>query len=33
MIQIRNITWIADMIVMSRREHIDNIIPLFAPRI
>ncbi|KAH0487439.1 MAG: uncharacterized protein KVP18_001944 [Porospora cf. gigantea A] len=31
--EIRNITWIADMIVMSRREHIDNIIPLFAPRI
>eukprot|EP00921_Rhytidocystis_pertsovi_P023053 GHVQ01036721.1.p1 GENE.GHVQ01036721.1~~GHVQ01036721.1.p1 ORF type:complete len:397 (+),score=48.91 GHVQ01036721.1:214-1404(+) len=31
--EIRNVQWIADMILMHRKEHIDSIIPIFAPRI
>eukprot|EP00918_Siedleckia_nematoides_P083345 GHVU01182728.1.p1 GENE.GHVU01182728.1~~GHVU01182728.1.p1 ORF type:complete len:395 (+),score=89.56 GHVU01182728.1:280-1464(+) len=30
--EIRNIVWIADMILMRRKEHIDEILPIFAPR-
>lgn len=31
--EIRNIVWIAEMILMKRKEHIDSIVPLFEPRI
>ncbi|OII77844.1 vacuoloar ATP synthase subunit D [Cryptosporidium andersoni] len=30
--EIRNITWIADMILMKRRDQVDAIVPIFAPR-
>lgn len=31
--EIRNIVWIADMILMKRKEYIsDQIVPLFPPR-
>ncbi|EEA05835.1 vacuoloar ATP synthase subunit D, putative [Cryptosporidium muris RN66] len=31
--EIRNITWIADMILMKRRDQVDAIVPIFAPRV
>eukprot|EP00922_Rhytidocystis_sp_ex-Travisia-forbesii_P072578 GHVS01108200.1.p1 GENE.GHVS01108200.1~~GHVS01108200.1.p1 ORF type:complete len:431 (-),score=54.82 GHVS01108200.1:88-1200(-) len=30
--EIRNVQWIADMILMNRQEHMDSIIPIFASR-
>eukprot|EP00919_Chromeraceae_sp_WS-2016_P022593 GHVR01053629.1.p1 GENE.GHVR01053629.1~~GHVR01053629.1.p1 ORF type:complete len:233 (-),score=35.93 GHVR01053629.1:223-921(-) len=30
--EIRNIMWIADMISMGGKEHVDDIVPLFQPR-
>jgi len=31
--EIRNIIWMADMILMRRKEHIDSIIPIFQQRV
>lgn len=30
--EIRNILWIADMILMNRRDQMDQVLPIFAPR-
>eukprot|EP00386_Alphamonas_edax_P006422 GDKI01020797.1.p1 GENE.GDKI01020797.1~~GDKI01020797.1.p1 ORF type:complete len:384 (+),score=144.49 GDKI01020797.1:102-1253(+) len=30
--EIRNIVWIADMVLMGSKEHVDDIVPIFAPR-
>lgn len=31
--EIRNIVWIADMILMNRKDEVDHIIPIFKPKI
>ena len=30
--EIRNIEWISNMIIMNKKEHIDDIVPIFQPR-
>ncbi|KAH8582183.1 vacuolar ATP synthase subunit d [Cryptosporidium sp. chipmunk genotype I] len=30
--EIRNLTWIAEMILMNRKDQVDAIVPIFAPR-
>lgn len=30
--EIRNIVWIADLLLMNQRQHLDHILPIFAPR-
>eukprot|EP00397_Hematodinium_sp_SG-2012_P034515 GEMP01037028.1.p1 GENE.GEMP01037028.1~~GEMP01037028.1.p1 ORF type:complete len:384 (+),score=75.69 GEMP01037028.1:25-1176(+) len=30
--EIRNIEWICNMVVMANKEHMDDIVPIFAPR-